>query len=216
MHQCKERNVTVLYPATATSVATDDETGLLVSLTYTTAESSEYIIPCTSLLLAAGPWTGRVYDRLFPKSELKLPISNLAGWSVVFRDPAPSSIPASCHAVFTTSVGEGFSPEVFKGRMLPFTPQGEATHAPDGGRDIYLAGLNSSDISLPNNATEVETAPELHDLHIVSLLRVAERIFSLAHATNNPTVAESNTHIRATVLTSHGYFHIQTFIFILL
>ena len=97
--------------------------------------------------------------------------------------------------MFTTSASEGFSPEVF-GRMLPFTPQGEATHAPDGGRDIYLAGLNSSDISLPNNATEVETAPELHDPHIVSLLRVAERIFSLAPAANNLTVAatkESNT-----------------------
>jgi glycine/D-amino acid oxidase-like deaminating enzyme len=171
-NRCKERNVTVLNPVTATSVTTDVKTGLPVTLSYTTQEFSEHTIPCTSLLLAAGPWTGRVYKMLFPKSEIELPITNLAGWSVVFRDLTQvlaSTTP--CHSVFTTSGGENFCPEVFS-RIQPVTSEDC-----DSGREIYLAGLNSSEIPLPNIAAEVET-PELYDPHIKSLLRAARRIFT--------------------------------------
>lgn len=177
--------MTILNPVTATSVTTDVKTGLPVSLSYTTQESSEHTIPCTSLLLAAGPWTGRVYNTLFPESEVKLPISNLAGWSVVFRHftPIPAST-APCHSMFTTSTDENFSPEVFS-RILPLT-SGKGCHQQDSGREIYLAGLNSWDIPLPSIATEVETAPELQDPQIASLLRVARTIFSLPSAENKP------------------------------
>jgi len=174
LNQCKEHNVTILNPVTATSVTIDEMTGLPITLSYTTQEFSEHTIPCTSLLLAAGPWTGRVYKMLFPKSEVELPITNLAGWSVVFRDLRPvlaSTVP--CHSAFTTSSGENFCPEVFS-RIQPI-----AFEDCDGGRDIYLAGLNSSEIPLPDFAAEVET-PELHDPHIESLLRVARRIFTLS------------------------------------
>jgi hypothetical protein len=197
LNQCKEHNVTVLHPATATSVTTDRETGLPVALSYTTPESSEYMIPCNSLLLTAGPWTGRVYEKLFPKSQLKLPISNLAGWSVVFRDPTPtvSTSTASCHSVFTTSASEKFSPEVF-GRILPSKLQEKGSHPQDVGRDIYLAGLNSSDIPLPNIATEVETTLGLQDPQIASLLRAAKKIFSPLPAVNmssEATMEESHS-----------------------
>jgi len=181
LNQCKEHNVTVLHPATATSLLTN-ETGLPVALSFTTPESSGQTIPCTSLLLAAGPWTGRVYQKLFPKSQLKLPISNLAGWSVVFRDPTPSTISESmplCHSAFTTSASERFSPEVFS-RIAP------SGHTQDIVHEIYLAGLNSSDIPLPNNATEVESTPEPHSPQISSMLKVAKRLFSSPVAVNTP------------------------------
>jgi glycine/D-amino acid oxidase-like deaminating enzyme len=164
-----------------------DETGLIVSLSYVTPEFSERTIPCDSLLLAAGPWTGRVYEKLFPKSQLRLPISNLAGWSVVFRDPTPPVIyesAASCHSAFTTSAEEGFSPEVF-GRISSIMSQGQDNHLKDVGHDIYLAGLNSSNIPLPNNAVDVEIAPELHSPQIATLLRVAKRLFSSPLAVNS-------------------------------
>ncbi|KZP33023.1 nucleotide-binding domain-containing protein [Athelia psychrophila] len=102
----------------------------------------EEVIPCTSLLLAAGPWTARAYKQLFPASELRLPISNFAGWSVVFRDesPPPSEDNALCHAAFIDM--DGFSPEVFSQKL------------PNGQRDIFLAGVNSSQIPLPAITTD--------------------------------------------------------------
>jgi glycine/D-amino acid oxidase-like deaminating enzyme len=80
---------------------------------------------------------------------------------------------APCHAVFTTSTAENFSPEFFS-RILP------TTSGRDTGRDIYLAGLNSSDTPLPIIATEVNPAPDLQDPQIASLLRVAKKIISLS------------------------------------
>ena len=153
-----------------------------VTLSHRTPESTELKISCTSLLLAAGPWTARVYESLFPTSKLKIPISNLAGWSVVFRDPTSANMQtettslAPCHAVFTTSAVEKFAPELFT-RILSTTSNGGA------GRDIYLAGLNSSDISLPAVATEVDQAPDLHDPQIASILRAAKVIISSSPAT---------------------------------
>jgi glycine/D-amino acid oxidase-like deaminating enzyme len=191
--KCKESNVTVIYPARAVGVATDVVSGLPVALSYTTPELSEHTIPCTDLLLAAGPWTGRVYEDLFPKSDLKLPISNLAGWSVVYRDPTPPTFSAlaPCYSAFTTSASEGFSPEVFS--RLSHVTSGEGSNLQDKSqinRDIYLAGLNSADLPLPNVATEV-AAPKLDDPQIASLLRVGRRVFSsLSNQLNETTTKE--------------------------
>lgn len=116
-------------------------------------------LPCTRLVLAAGAWTPQVYRTLFPTSKTKIPITSLAGHSLVLRsshwpppaldttDPvqnAPSSTSGknengNCHAVFTTDASSGYSPELFS-RM------------PDG--HIYLAGLNSSSYPLPAIANE--------------------------------------------------------------
>lgn len=181
MQKCQEHDVQIVYPATATSLTVNSETGLPKSLSYTTKESSENLIPCSSVLLAAGPWTARVYKTLFPQSKLVLPISNLAGWSVVFRSPTaprPSKFTAPCHAVFTTSNEEGFAPEFFS-RTLP---------ADDSdGYDIYLAGLNSAELPLPEFATGVESSPDLHDPQITTLIRFAERLLVDDSAHNSAT-----------------------------
>lgn len=173
----------------------DNETGLPVAVSYYIPGSDMKEIPCTSLVLAAGPWTALVYESLFPKSKLKIPISNIAGWSIVFRDPTirtTSNITATsttpCHAVLTTSTAENFLPELFS-RTSPATVSGDA------GREIYLAGLNSSDIPLPIVANEVDPAPDLHDPQIASLLRVAKRIIlssSIANNTANKSATNNN------------------------
>lgn len=138
---------------------------------------------------------------LFPDSELKIPVSNLAGWSVVLRSPVSSATEeakltslASCHAVFTTSSSENFSPEIFS-RILPLSTREE-----QGGKvavssryDIYLAGLNSSELPLPNVATEVDPTPGLDDPHILSLLKVARQLIlpqMNAKGNNNDTDAD--------------------------
>lgn len=101
--------------------------------------SHETDIPCTRLIIAAGAWSPHVFQTLFPNSKLRLPISSLAGHSLVVRSPrwTKEHEEKGCHAVFTTD-SAGYSPEIFS-RM---------------GGEIYVAGLNSSSIPLPTLPTE--------------------------------------------------------------
>ena len=96
-------------------------------------------IPCTKILIAAGAWSTQVFSTLFPDSQTKLPISSLAGHSLVVRSPRWSKEheQKGCHAIFTSDE-DGYSPEVFS-RM---------------GGEIYIAGLNNPSLALPELATD--------------------------------------------------------------
>lgn len=104
-----------------------------------THANHEIDISCKHLVIAAGAWSPEVFATLFPDAKLKLPISSLAGHSLVVRSPrwTKEHEERGCHAVFTTDEA-GYSPEIFS-RM---------------GGEIYVAGLNSSSIPLPGLATE--------------------------------------------------------------
>ena len=110
-----------------------------------TSDSTETDIPCIRLIIAAGAWSRQVFSNLFPQAQLKLPISSLAGHSLVVRSPRwqSSHEEQGCHAIFTTDAA-GYSPEVFS-RI---------------GGEIYIAGLNSSKIPLPELATESQIDEE--------------------------------------------------------
>ncbi|WEW59469.1 hypothetical protein PRK78_004943 [Emydomyces testavorans] len=102
-------------------------------------------ISCGKLILAAGAWTPQVFATLFPKSGTKIPIGALSGYSLVFRSPRHTldhereTYAGGTHAVFTTHPKScGFSPEIFSRR----------------GAEIYIAGLNSLEIPLPEVATD--------------------------------------------------------------
>ncbi|KAK3113960.1 hypothetical protein LTR53_008202 [Teratosphaeriaceae sp. CCFEE 6253] len=101
----------------------------------------EHKIPCTRLLIAAGAWSCRVFETLFPASTLELPISQLAGHSIVVKSPRWSKEHETqgCHAVFTTTPS-GFSPEIFS-RI---------------GGEIYVAGLNDPALPLPERASDAK------------------------------------------------------------
>jgi glycine/D-amino acid oxidase-like deaminating enzyme len=99
---------------------------------------SETDLPCTKVLIAAGAWSPQVFSTLFPRAKKKLPISSLAGHSLVLRSPRwkKENEEKGCHAIFTTD-DEGYSPEIFS----------------RSGEEIYIAGLNSSSLALPDLAT---------------------------------------------------------------
>lgn len=125
-----------------------------------TSDSTETDIPCTRLVVAAGAWSGQVFSTLFPQSKLKLPISSLAGHSLVVRSPRwlSSHEEQGCHAVFTTDAA-GYSPELFS-RI---------------GGEIYVAGLNSSSIPLPKLATDSQIDEE----SIATLKTTATRLLGV-------------------------------------
>lgn len=155
LSSCLSKGVRLHHSAEVVSIHRDSS-GSLSGVLISYENSAEVVIPCTHLLLAAGAWTPQVFSNLFPSSSLKIPISSLAGHSVLLRSPlwpcAPSPYPSqtissfkellsptelSCHAVFTSDPAN-YSPEVFS--RLP--------------GHVYLAGLNSETYPLPPLPTE--------------------------------------------------------------
>ncbi|KAL7276663.1 hypothetical protein RUND412_000323 [Rhizina undulata] len=153
--QCSSRpTITFHQPATATAITmtAGKLTGVVVD-----SPSGCYTLECSRLLLAAGAWTGKVFDKLFPTAEKKIPISSLAGHSLLLRSPKwkQGEHVNGTHALFTT-VPEGWAPEIFS----------------RSNAEIYLAGLNSSSIQIPDTADEVEPIPA----EIEKLKAFAEKI----------------------------------------
>lgn len=103
-------------------------------------------VPCTRLVITSGAWSPRVFSALFPKSTTRIPISSLAGHSLLVRNHHhnPEQLESEiCHALFATD-DLGFSPELFS-RV---------------GGELYLAGLNSTTIPLPEQTSDVKIDPK--------------------------------------------------------
>jgi glycine/D-amino acid oxidase-like deaminating enzyme len=100
------------------------------------------IVPCTRLIITAGAWSPKVFSSLFPASPINLPITPLAGHSLVLRSPrwTEEQEGKGCHAVFVIDSKQGYAPEM----------------ASRIGGEIFLGGLNSSSIPLPTLPTEAK------------------------------------------------------------
>ncbi|KAF7187899.1 putative oxidoreductase C1F5.03c [Pseudocercospora fuligena] len=137
------QGVTLHHPAKAIRLSTDEDQKLS-AIRIQHANGSEHRIPCTRLLIAAGAWTPKVFSTLFPTTDLSVPVSPYAGHSLVVRSPrwTKEAEAKGCHAVFT-SMPNGWSPEIFS-RV---------------GEEIYIAGLNSSSMPLPELPTDAQLDP---------------------------------------------------------
>jgi glycine/D-amino acid oxidase-like deaminating enzyme len=146
MDTTASRGVKWHHPAQVVTVLTDPDTNSINAVKILhSASQTESVIPCTNLVICAGPWTSHVFKSLFPWSRLRLNVSSLAGYSLVLRSPRYTllherdSYGGRAHALFTTHPREcGFSPELFSRE----------------GAEIYIAGLNSTQIPLPARAEE--------------------------------------------------------------
>ena len=160
LSECQKRGVQLHQPARATSISTKSGSDTIDSITITrTAEGqtySELQVPLKSLILTSGPWTPSVFASLFPSSKYRVPISSLAGHSLLIRSPrhkAPftsitetdtsrnRSVPSISHAIFC-------APSPIS--ATPFAPELFSRAA----GEIYIAGLNSSSKPLPADASE--------------------------------------------------------------
>lgn len=132
-----DRGVRLHHPAKVVGIL-DDADGVLSGVMIEKDGQADHIA-CSKVVITAGAWSPQVFSTLFPSSKLKLPITSLAGHSLVVRSPrwSASHEDTGCHAVFSTEVG-GFAPEIFS-RI---------------GGEIYVAGLNSSSIPLPKTGAD--------------------------------------------------------------
>ena len=137
------------HPARATAVSTDVRDELASVRIESLDDGPETDLPCTRLVITAGVWTPAVFRQLFPTATVDIPVTSLAGHSLVVRSPRWTAAHErdSCHAVFATD-SNGFSPELFS-RL---------------GGDIYIAGLNSTDTPVPERATDAAVDPAAVEL----------------------------------------------------
>ena len=151
LKECLGRGVHLHQPFRPLSLHRDPSASL-ASIEITHISTLETLkLRCTELVLAAGAWTSEVFRTVSPRSKTDIPISSLAGHSLVLQSPhwpppklddtedSNPLVRQDCHAIFTTDAEAGYSPEIFS-RM------------PDG--YVYLAGLNSSTYPLPKVANE--------------------------------------------------------------
>lgn len=143
LDECLEQGVHLHHPAKVIAVLKDTRNELSSVTIADTTSSTETDVPCTKLIIAAGAWSAQVFAELFPTSSSTLPISGLAGHSLVVRSPRWTEDMSGCHAVFATD-RSGYSPEVFS----------------RAGGEIWIGGLNSSAIPLPRIAGEREILAE--------------------------------------------------------
>lgn len=195
-----QRGVQLHQPARAIKTSRDDG-GLLNGVVMRGADGSEQILPCKRLLITAGAWTSRVFAELFPESSVQIPVSQLAGYSLVVRSPRWTAEHEAdgCHAVFA-STSDAWSPEMFS----------------RSGEEIYIAGLNSSTTPLPALPTDAETDPAA----VEEVRRVTEQMIGTDFAvvreglcfrpvtrSGNPILAQiSDDKLGAGVMKSGGVF----------
>ncbi|KAF2785965.1 FAD dependent oxidoreductase-like protein superfamily [Melanomma pulvis-pyrius CBS 109.77] len=142
LEECTKRGVLVHYPARAISVS-KDASGCLNGIRIS-KDGKETELPCTRIIITAGAWSPRLFSNLFPNATTRIPISQLAGHSLLLKNPLFKEDETEvCHAVFATDT-LGFSPEYFS----------------RAGGEVYLAGLNSTMIPLPEVASDVKAVPE--------------------------------------------------------
>lgn len=158
LQECLDRGVHLHHPAAAISVRTDARDELASIRIADTQSSTETDLPCTRVIIAAGPWSPQVFKTLFRHSQLEIPISSMAGHSLIVTSPHLTSQVenAGCHAVYMTTSNNGYKPGILS-RV---------------GGHIYIAGLNSTSIPLP----EVAGQYKVHEEAIARLEKTAAEL----------------------------------------
>lgn len=182
MSESISRGVKLHHPTKANSVVTD-QTGTITGVKILSFNAKEEtVLPCTNLVISAGPWTPQVFEKLFPSSQKSVPIAPLAGYSLVVRSPRYATNSERSHAIFTTHPEScGFCPEIF------------SRH----GGEIYIAGLNSMDIPFPDQAEETRKLmdqDEMNKLKAVTVRLMGKPAGGLADSTDDvPNIDDLET-----------------------
>ncbi|RAL08910.1 NAD(P)/FAD-dependent oxidoreductase [Aspergillus homomorphus CBS 101889] len=166
--QCRERRVEILLNTRATGFVRDQE-GRIEAVRAEQRMSAfstpvEISLPCKDVVIAAGCWTPRVFQTLF-KRKMAVGINGLAGYSVIVRSPRYTrSVAQKDHSIFCAP-----------GPQWEFAPEmlGRVNH--EGIPEIYIAGLNSDKMPLPEVAGDI---PKLRDQAQVERLREVARLLT--------------------------------------
>ncbi|EEH05249.1 conserved hypothetical protein [Histoplasma capsulatum G186AR] len=164
-HQCENLGVRFLLNSEVTSVQRDHARQSFTSITVQTRDTqAAHIVPCRAIVIAAGPWSTRVFSQLFPAGHLNLRMDtmNSAGNHVLLRNPRwePAHDKNGVGQVFLNNV-------VNSSNNLDIT-------AFLGGY-LYIGGWGAKPECLPEFAEGVHSQPD----EIEEMLKVSRQYFHL-------------------------------------
>ncbi|EHY59242.1 hypothetical protein HRR83_001488 [Exophiala dermatitidis] len=160
LDECKKMGVEVHLSTKATGILTDGN-GVFQGLKLQSTDKNRPIeihIRCKDVVLAAGVWTPRVFEALFPQSKVRLPIEALAGHSITVRSPrykTPFIDPSNrriggkdnwlCYSIYCPP-----------GPHWSYAMEAYARLARNGETELWLGGLNHSNFPVPELAVDVK------------------------------------------------------------
>jgi glycine/D-amino acid oxidase-like deaminating enzyme len=132
---------------TAVEADTLKERFLSATIEHIGSNGAPYKIPCHSIVIAAGPWSGRVFDRLFPGAKVKIPMKPMAA--------------AGHHLLVKTPRWKPFENEqvtqVFLNNVVPGGNRLDITSFVDG--TLYIGGWGAIPEPVPELADSVRPQP---------------------------------------------------------
>ena len=156
LDRCVERGVKLNLRSRPTGMKRDEK-GVINQVSIKKiaegAGEQEVDLHCKNILIAAGAWTPRVFEALFPESKLRIPIEPLAGYSIVVRSPRHT-------LVHDEAYGGAHSVFCAPGKRWNFAPEAISRMGREGETEIYVAGLNNSTLPLPELATDIRENEE--------------------------------------------------------
>ncbi|KAH7320757.1 FAD dependent oxidoreductase [Stachybotrys elegans] len=146
---CKKLGVNFAFSSNVTSIALDTASQRFKSVQVQQPDGTSRTLPCDALVIAAGPWSDRVFSSLFPSARIKLPFHIEGSAGHHFRVRTPGWTPWDTH-----DVG---SQQVFPGNVMPGNDSLDITSFPNG--QLYVGGYGAIPEPLPDLADAVEPQP---------------------------------------------------------
>lgn len=146
-----ELGVEIELSANVTSVEMDHAKKEFSSVQIKRKGGSTHTIPCRTVVLAAGPWSKRVFDQLFPDAKISIPMNVTETAGNHFRVRIPGWKPESEE--------NKKSVQVYYTNVTPDGSRFDVTSYANG--DLYIGGWGAIPEEIPDLATSVHAQPEM-------------------------------------------------------
>jgi glycine/D-amino acid oxidase-like deaminating enzyme len=161
LEESKKKGVHVHLSTKFTGVLTDSHGTLKGLKLESTGDDDNNLgeIECHNIVLSAGAWTPRVFKRLFPQSNTRIPISPLAGYSIAVKSPrytTPLIDAEKRHIGGGEDNWQCYAIYCAPGRYWSYAPEAYARLARNGQTEVWVGGLNDNTLPLPELAVDVK------------------------------------------------------------
>ncbi|KAF2261849.1 nucleotide-binding domain-containing protein [Lojkania enalia] len=146
--ESKKLGVHFIFNANVTSVNAHPALKLFTSVQVQKYDGPRLTIWCRSIVIAAGPWSGRVYSSLFPQAKAKFQLNSIASAGNHFRVRTPGWKPSD---------DEQGSKQVFLNNVTPNRKGLDITSFLGG--SLYVGGFGAIPEELPEFAEFVKAQP---------------------------------------------------------
>lgn len=163
-----------LSAASLSTTSSSHRKKAVAGVTYVSRDTGDtYTIPATTTVLAAGPWTAKLYPQA--------PISGLRAHSVTITPTEPVSAYALFTKIIAPTVSLLHSPSSSSSRSGSHSPSSRAgnTASPEiyaRPNEIYVCGEGDMEVELPETTADVEVDEERCDRLIAQVASISEHI----------------------------------------